>query len=345
MSEDQSVLLDERNVHFFDGSTGDMLGGLFQNGSVTQGNFISMLNIVLVPHPLIKPRTFMVKARSRQTLSLTNQRLTPGDYDIYAPDGCRCIDSRSKERKTQLTWIGSIKLSDEPVVRRLPPYRVGGRETDFDRGVRARDGKCVVTGTVNLAAHVDDWTSFEAAHIFPVEKESYWIEHNFSRWITNTDPGNHSAPIDSIQNGFLLLAHIHQLFDTYAISVNPDVSDFLTYGICNKDPLLIYPKDNYKIVSFIADSFEVDGRTLDPVCQDPANPNRVSDHLRWHFRQSVLKNMRKAREPSFEHDFPPGTDMIKEILEGPFPAERLEMELSYRLRGWKGAEGSRDVPV
>jgi hypothetical protein len=73
----------------------------------------------------------------------------------------------------------------------------------------------------------------------------------------------------------------------------------------------------------------VDGRTLDPVCQDPANPNRVSDHLlRWHFRQSVLKNMRKAREPSFEHDFPPGTDMIKEILERPFPAERLEMELS-----------------
>jgi hypothetical protein len=154
MSEDQSVLLDGRNVHFFDGSTGDMLGGLFQNGTVTQGNFISMLNIVLVPHPLIKPRTFMVKARSRQTLSLTNQRLTPGDYDIYAPDGCRCIDSRSKERKTQLTWIGSIKLSDEPVVRRLPPYRVGGRETDFDRGMRARDGKCVVTGTVNLAAHV-----------------------------------------------------------------------------------------------------------------------------------------------------------------------------------------------
>ncbi|PKX89793.1 uncharacterized protein P174DRAFT_515810 [Aspergillus novofumigatus IBT 16806] len=221
MSEDQSVTLDWRNVHFFDGSTGDMLGGPFQNGSVTQGNFISMLNMVL------------------------------------------------------LTWLDSIKLSDEPVVRRLPPYRVGGRETDFDGGVRARDGKCVVTGTVNLAAR--------AAH-----------------------SGCHSAPIDSNQNGLLLLAHIHQLFDTYA-TVNHDESDFLTYGICNKYALLIYPYDNYKIVSFIADSFEVDGRTLDPVCRDPANPNRVSDHLfRWHFRHSVLKNMRKAREPPLEHDFPPG---------------------------------------
>jgi hypothetical protein len=74
--------------------------------------------------------------------------------------------------------------------------------------------------------------------------------------------------------------------------------------------------------------------------------DRADHHhlLRWHFRQSVLKNMRRAGEGSFEHDFPPGTDMI-EILEGPFPAERLEMELSYRLRRWKGVEGSRDVPV
>lgn len=82
-------------------------------------------------------------------------------------------------------------------------------------------------------------------------------------------------------------------------------------------------------------SFGVDGRTLEPVCRNPADPNRVSDDLlRWHFKQSVLKHMKGAGEPSFEHDFPPGTDMLKEILEGPFPVERLEMELSSRLRGW-----------
>ncbi|KAK9372161.1 uncharacterized protein V1513DRAFT_453139 [Lipomyces chichibuensis] len=38
----------------------------------------------------------------------------------------------------------------------------------------------------------------------------------------------------------------------------------------------------------------------------------------WHFRQAVLANMRGAGEPSFEMDFPPGTDMIGEILGGPF---------------------------
>jgi hypothetical protein len=42
--------------------------------------------------------------------------------------------------------------------------------------------------------------------------------------------------------------------------------------------------------------------------------------------------MRVAGEPIFEHDFPPGTDMIREIREGPLAQERFELELSSRLR-------------
>ena len=77
----------------------------------------------------------------------------------------------------------------------------------------------------------------------------------------------------------------------------------------------------------------VDGRTLDPVCRDPANPHRVSDQLlRWHFRQSVLASTRGAGEPIFEHDFT-GEDMMTEIREGPYAQERLEMEFASRLRG------------
>ncbi|KAJ5124092.1 uncharacterized protein N7515_007917 [Penicillium bovifimosum] len=128
----------------------------------------------------------------------------------------------------------SIKLSDEAFMRRLLSYSISGREVDFQNGVRARDG---------------------------------------NRWITDADSGDHSAPIHSIQNGFLLKAGIHQLFDDYSISVNPD--------------------DNYKITSFIPDAEGVDGRTLDLVCRNPADPHRVSDDLLgWHFRQSVLANMR-----------------------------------------------------
>jgi hypothetical protein len=36
--------------------------------------------------------------------------------------------------------------------------------------------------------------------------------------------------------------------------------------------------------------------------------------------------MRGAGEPVFEHDFPPGTDMMKEIREGPLAQERFELE-------------------
>jgi hypothetical protein len=93
-------------------------------------------------------------------------------------------------------------------------------------------------------------------------------------------------------------------------------------------------KDNYKIIVFEHDNDGLDGRTLDPVCRDPANPDRVSDELlRWHFGQSVLANMRGAGEPIFEHDFPLGTDMMGEIREGPYAQERFEMELASWLRG------------
>jgi hypothetical protein len=43
--------------------------------------------------------------------------------------------------------------------------------------------------------------------------------------------------------------------------------------------------------------------------------------------------MRGAGEPIFEHEFPPGTDMMGEIREGPYAQERLEMEVASRLRG------------
>jgi hypothetical protein len=41
--------------------------------------------------------------------------------------------------------------------------------------------------------------------------------------------------------------------------------------------------------------------------------------------------MRGAGEPIFEHDFPPGSDMVGDILRGPKAAERMEFELFGRL--------------
>jgi hypothetical protein len=41
--------------------------------------------------------------------------------------------------------------------------------------------------------------------------------------------------------------------------------------------------------------------------------------------------MRGAGEPTFEHDMPPGSDIMGNILQGPRPAERMEYELFSRI--------------
>ena len=41
--------------------------------------------------------------------------------------------------------------------------------------------------------------------------------------------------------------------------------------------------------------------------------------------------MKGTREPLFEIDFPPGSDMVGEILHGPRAAERMEFKLFTRF--------------
>jgi hypothetical protein len=94
-------------------------------------------------------------------------------------------------------------------------------------------------------------------------------------------------------------------------------------------------QDNYKVVFFVEDVTNIAGRHLDQrFLNDPDRP--VIQLLHWHFRQAVLANMRGAGEPVFEHDFPPGSDMVGEILDGPMAAKRMEFELFARLAAVQG---------
>ncbi|KAG0131798.1 hypothetical protein HOY82DRAFT_578422 [Tuber indicum] len=281
-----------RNVSFYDATHPDVaLGGLVQNGSITEANFLDILGILLV----VEGSPLRVQQRiSRHIVSRTNVPLGKGVYDIYC-------DS-------------SIQVSNEPWTPRLISHEISGGEHSFCNGIRNRDRKCVISGISNpeISIQADNWITFEAAHIFPPEHRNLWIQHDYGRWVTDTDNATQACKVDSIQNGFLLRSTLRQLFDGYLISVNPD--------------------DGYKVVVFDIDLFGCDGKTLDPVCRNPADPHRVSDQLlRWHFRQSVLANVRGAGEPIFEHDFPPGTDMVGEISAGPYAQERFELEIAVRL--------------
>jgi hypothetical protein len=103
-------------------------------------------------------------------------------------------------------------------------HSVSGREDAFRKGVRERDGKCVISGAINRLAQWDVWAGFEAAHVFPLEYENLWIEYNYGRWITNMDGIMGSSKINSIQNGLLIVGTLHTRFDQYLFSINPDVS-------------------------------------------------------------------------------------------------------------------------
>ncbi|KAK9485373.1 HNH endonuclease-domain-containing protein [Lipomyces starkeyi] len=290
-----------REVHFYNVfSPAQALGGLRLNDTMTEKAFLSMLQILI-----IASQPYSVSLRGTGVaLTPTDNLLRPGDYDIIpnSPGG-------------------TIFITDEHSILRVPSSTVTGRDERFRQRVRERDKKCVITGSVNSEADLDEWSGFEAAHIFPIAGETLWISNGFSRWITNRKD-EHDTGINSCQNGLLMLSNIHKKFDSYFISVNPD--------------------DDYKIISFSrGDPFHVAGRVLDLVCRAPNNEKSARDELlRWHFRQAVLANLRGAGEPSFETDFPPGSDMVGEILSGPQAAKRMEAELFSRLNGVPLAQGS-----
>ncbi|KAG0131612.1 hypothetical protein HOY82DRAFT_646238 [Tuber indicum] len=278
-----------RNVKFYDATSPDeVLGGHFKKGSITERNFLDMLGILLVVRSPIRVQ----EPESSHIVSRTEAPLQVGVYD------------------------SSIQISDEPWVHRLISHKTASGENSFRDDIRNRDRKCVISGISIPKMHIqsNNWTTFEAAHIFPPDHPNLWIQYDYERWIAGKDDANESSKIHSPRNGFHLRLDVQQMFDQYRISVNPD--------------------DGYKVVVFDSDIYSYDGKILDPESRHPADPHSVSDELlRWHFHQSVLANVRGAGEPIFEHDFPPWSDMVGEILAGPYPRERFELEIAARFEG------------
>ncbi|KAK9242795.1 hypothetical protein V1506DRAFT_464133, partial [Lipomyces tetrasporus] len=150
-------------------------------------------------------------------------------------------------------------------------------------------------------------------HIFPISSEEYYVQKGLSGCIT-TKANERDTEINSCQNGLLMQFNVHEISDKFLFSVNPD--------------------DDYKITCFDGDPLGIDGKILNPICRDPNDERSARDELlRWHFRQAVLANMKGVGEPNFETNFPPGTDMMGEILGGPDAAKRMEAELFSRLMG------------
>jgi len=274
-----------RNVHIYDlNDPTTEIGGLLLLPGITNASFYAMIEIIV-----IFSNSFFLQDEDETKIERDDHPLQPGKYYIVA--------------------TSSFQLNNEPWLLRTISQATGTRVKAFCEAIRSRDRQCIISGrTVPTVNGIDRWNSFEAAHIFPLAYEGHWINENYGRWIT-IQPAKEGS-INSIQNGLLLSSEIHQLFDAYTISINPD--------------------DNYKVIAFEPTGTNVEGKHLNwEYFTRPDAP--IDSLLRWHFRQAVLANMRGAGEPIFEHDFPPGSDMVGDILRGPKAGGRMEFELFSRL--------------
>jgi len=125
--------------------------------------------------------------------------------------------------------IVSLQVNNEPYVDRVISHSVTGRDDIFRERLRLRDSGCVISGKRNRLVHRGIWAGFEAAHVWPLHKGQEWINQGIYRWITDADPldPDQGARMNSPQNGMILDASLHALFDKYLIGVDPDVSMYL----------------------------------------------------------------------------------------------------------------------
>ncbi|KAE8442238.1 hypothetical protein EG329_003709 [Mollisiaceae sp. DMI_Dod_QoI] len=133
------------------------------------------------------------------------------------------------------------------------------------------------------------------------------------------------------KNDSLLLPGNYYIDSPHAIHINNETPLTRTISLQTGTRVQAFTDaDNYKIIYFIPDENGIAGKHFDQRPLD--DPQRPADELlRWHFRQAVLTNIKGAGEPVFEHDFPPGSDIVSDILKGPKAVKRMEFELFSRL--------------
>ena len=118
---------------------------------------------------------------------------------------------------------GSVALTKEAPLLRALSLHSGPRIVSFRDAVRDRDRRCIISGLPVLRPELGRWGFFEVAHIFPLAYEDLWNKSNYSSWTTIPPANQIDGSIHSVQNGILLTANVHALFDAYHVSINPDV--------------------------------------------------------------------------------------------------------------------------
>ena len=123
-------------------------------------------------------------------------------------------------------------MTEEQAVVRAMSVDSGVRDSEFRSAVRERDRECIFTHRGRELTELNIWDPFHAAHVFPLALQTIWSNNNFGRYISR--PTSSGSQIKSVQNGLLLRSDLHSLFDSFRVTVNPDVciATLFSMGIC-----------------------------------------------------------------------------------------------------------------
>ena len=186
-----------RNVHIYDPRDPDIiLGGLLITEGMTNKSFYSMVDII------IKFTTsYTLRHQSGSTVQRDDNNLQDGGYFVVAS--------------------GSFTINNEHWLIRTDSLSPGPPTAEFCNSVRNRDRRCVISGARTSSIHREYWGGFDVTHIFPIGHEKYWNVLDYGSLITI--PPESGRSIDSVQNGILLRSDIRCHFESYLVSINPDV--------------------------------------------------------------------------------------------------------------------------
>ncbi|KAF8238239.1 hypothetical protein L208DRAFT_1497741 [Tricholoma matsutake] len=165
-----------------------------------------------------------------------------------------------------------------------------------------RDRKCLVTG-----CRFATWVKLKAAQRFPRAHE--WLRKQYHHLITNPAPTS---------------SDMHDSWDNYEFSINPDMS-----------ALILGSPDNYCIPVFINGLDDVHGLVLhlDHIADLTICP--LDELFCDHFLQGVLKHIKGAGEPTWDHEDvfgDGGFDLSRQEVWGSTKGkEQLELEIFDRL--------------
>jgi len=169
-----------------------------------------------------------------------------------------------------------------------------------------------------------------------------WNNKGYPSLVTDPAPLSEvggSPKIDSIQNVLLLRSDLHDAWDSYRFAVNHEVCDFSL--LAPRHLTMNFPQRGYVIIPFTAGYDDIAGKVfkLDRIQDRKHCP--LDELFRDHFLQCVLKNMKGAEGPTWDHEDAFGdrlVDLSRDVWASESGKAHLGFELRHRLYGLEVAQ-------